>query len=144
MSVNAVAAESVNPQAFGARASVERPLPAEATRDAKKILEAATQFESLFMRQILKTARFGGSGSESGYGGMVVDALATGVSENGGMGLAKAITDSLARTNLRAAAAKSASFPVPQAPSAAPAPVAATAARAPAATSNAKEKPAAP
>jgi Rod binding domain-containing protein len=61
-----------------------------------KIQEAAREFESMFVRQILSAAKVGGDHQESqGYEGMVVDALATGIAKGGGLGLAREIEDAL-------------------------------------------------
>ncbi len=67
----------------------------EKLRDAERIGEAAQQFEAIFVRQLLKSAHFGKQGGPTGYGNMVVDALATGVTSQGGLGLARAIQASL-------------------------------------------------
>ncbi len=67
--------------------------------DAAKTKKMAEEFEAMFLRQILTQAKIGGaskSGSSSGgdgYQSMSVDALATTISKNGGMGLAKQIED---------------------------------------------------
>ena len=108
MSVNNVAGASVklpsNPRTTGATSEATK--GPKATAEAEKLTRAAGEFEAVFMRQILKTAKFGGKTSDSGYGGMIIDALATGVTQNGGMGLAKSISDSLLRQDLKAATLK--------------------------------------
>jgi Rod binding domain-containing protein len=60
-----------------------------------KIRQAAQEFEAMFVRQILKAAKIGGHEKENGYDGMAVDALATGVTQGGGMGLARQIEEAL-------------------------------------------------
>ncbi len=59
-----------------------------------KLKTAATEFESLLVKQLLKAAKLGGSGGDeksNGYGDMAVDALATAVERGGGLGLASRI-----------------------------------------------------
>jgi Rod binding domain-containing protein len=57
-----------------------------------KIAHVAAQFEEVFVRQLLSAAKMGGDNKEGGgYGAMTIDALATGVSQGGGMGIAKQI-----------------------------------------------------
>jgi Rod binding domain-containing protein len=63
----------------------------------KKVGEAAGEFEACLLRQMFQSAKFGGDKSEHGYGSMIVDAMATGVVQGGGLGLAKALQDSLAK-----------------------------------------------
>jgi Rod binding domain-containing protein len=65
-----------------------------------KIREVARQFEALLVRQMLTAAGVGGVGGkekDGAYAGMVVDALAQGVTAGRGLGLAQKIADSLAR-----------------------------------------------
>lgn len=57
--------------------------------------KAAQEFESVFIRQLLSTAKVAGSKTQSTYGGMAVDALASGLSDSGGLGLADLIARSL-------------------------------------------------
>jgi Rod binding domain-containing protein len=67
--------------------------------DAAKTKKMGEEFEAMFLRQILTQAKIGGasksggSGGGDGYQSMTVDALATTISKNGGMGLAKQIED---------------------------------------------------
>ncbi len=79
-------------------------LKAKAAAAAKSADDAKTkkmgeEFEAMFLRQILTQAKIGGasksgsSGGGDGYQSMTVDALATTISKNGGMGLAKQIED---------------------------------------------------
>ena len=57
-----------------------------------KIAHVAQQFEEVFVRQLLTSAKMGGDNKEGGgYGAMTIDALATGVSQGGGLGIAKSI-----------------------------------------------------
>ncbi len=61
-----------------------------------KLKSAATEFESLLVKQLLKSAKLGGSGSggdekSNGYADMSVDALASAVERGGGLGLARQI-----------------------------------------------------
>ena len=82
------------------RTPTDRP-DAKAAVDPK-IQEAAREFESMFVRQILSAAKVGGAHQESqGYDGMVVDALATGIANGGGLGLAREIEDALLQVQSR-------------------------------------------
>ena len=73
-----------SPPAAGARAAVD-----------PKTHKMAQEFEAMFVRQILKSAKIGGHEKEDGFDGMAVDALATGITEGGGLGLARQIEESL-------------------------------------------------
>jgi Rod binding domain-containing protein len=60
----------------------------------------AKEFETMLVHQLLDAAKVGGEGASGGtsaYRGMTVDALANGVSQAGGLGLAKQIEDALTR-----------------------------------------------
>jgi len=99
-SVNALAASAVNASSLAGRA--EHPAtslaakPSGASQDeAAKLKSAAEQFEAVFVRQLLKASRFGEDMGEAGYGGMALEALADGVTKQGGLGLARAIEDTL-------------------------------------------------
>jgi Rod binding domain-containing protein len=59
--------------------------------------KVAKEFETVMVHQLLEAAKLGGEEKDSGYKGMVVDAAASGISEGGGLGLAKQIEDALAR-----------------------------------------------
>jgi Rod binding domain-containing protein len=63
-----------------------------------KIKQAAHDFESVLVRQLLKASKIGGE-SKGGYGDMAVDALADGIERGGGLGLASCIEHALARTS---------------------------------------------
>jgi Rod binding domain-containing protein len=71
---------------------------AHAPKDARtaKLEKAAGEFEQIFVKQLLKEAKVGGSEKQGGYGDMAVDALASGVQKGGGLGLAKQIEAALA------------------------------------------------
>jgi len=83
--------------------------PAAATRpkdDPAKVKDAAGQFESLLLAQILKSAREAGSSSWLGSGedqsgesaiAMAEEYLATSMAKSGGLGLAKLISSGLTR-----------------------------------------------
>jgi|GEM_PF-1347947 len=53
----------------------------------------ASEFEAMLLRQLLHTSKMGGGGS---YGDMAVDALATGISDAGGIGLTRQLEAVLA------------------------------------------------
>jgi len=71
------------------------PKLALAAPPASSARKAAQEFESVFIRQLLSTAKVAGSKTQSTYGGMAVDALASGLSDSGGLGLADLIARSL-------------------------------------------------
>ena len=73
---------------------------AQAAHDpnADKLRRAATEFESLLVKQLLKAANMGGSGGgekASGYTDMTVDALASAIERGGGLGLARRIEQAI-------------------------------------------------
>ncbi|MBM4359845.1 MAG: hypothetical protein FJ096_17215 [Deltaproteobacteria bacterium] len=79
--------------------------PAGAKPDeAGKLHDAAMQFEAVFVRQLLKAAKFGEDMGSSGHASMALEALADSVTRQGGLGLAKAIEDTLRKTELSARA----------------------------------------
>jgi hypothetical protein len=47
--------------------------------EAQPAAKAAKELEGVFLRQLLSTAKFGGAKAGSTYGGMAVDALASGL-----------------------------------------------------------------
>jgi Rod binding domain-containing protein len=64
-----------------------------------KLRQAASEFESLLLKQLLAAAKIGGNGSDekaSGYADMAVDALATSIERGGGLGLAHRIEQAVA------------------------------------------------
>lgn len=61
--------------------------------EKKKAADAAKGFEEIFLRQLLSAVK---TGKQSGYGGMATEALASGLSRAGGIGLAEQIEKSLA------------------------------------------------
>jgi Rod binding domain-containing protein len=64
-----------------------------------KIAKVAAQFEEVFVRQLLSAAKMGGDEKEGGgYGAMTIDALATGVSQGGGLGIAQQIEAAMSRS----------------------------------------------
>ena len=80
-----------------AAASIKAKLAAK-TSDPK-IAHVAQQFEEVFVRQLLSSAKMGGDEKEGGgYGAMTIDALATGVSKGGGLGIAKSIEMALSHS----------------------------------------------
>jgi Rod binding domain-containing protein len=80
-----------------AAASIKAKLAAK-TSDPK-IAHVAQQFEEVFVRQLLSSAKMGGeSDGGGGYSAMTIDALATGVSKGGGLGIAKSIEMALSHS----------------------------------------------
>jgi len=62
-----------------------------------QLAKVASQFEEVFVRQLLQTSKIGGDGKEegSGYASMAVDSLAQGITAGGGLGIAKQIQAAL-------------------------------------------------
>jgi Rod binding domain-containing protein len=83
---------------------------AAAAADPKKLSKlrnAANEFESILVKQLLKSAKLGGSGDAekaNGYGDMAVDAMASAVEKGGGLGLAKRIEQAIGATHPQAPA----------------------------------------
>jgi len=65
-----------------------------------KLEETARQFEAIFVRQLLKTAKFGGQAAKGGHGQMAVDAMANSICDGGGLGLSSHIRDVLVKAHL--------------------------------------------
>ena len=88
-----------------ATASATRATDAAAKADAPdpKLLQAAKDFEAIFVRQMLKsvekTTAAGGSAKptagQSTYGSMIVDTLSDSISKGGGLGLADVVARSM-------------------------------------------------
>lgn len=74
------------------------PEPAKAESVDPQLKHVAEEFEGIFLRQLLQNAKVGGKDGDHGYGAMAVDALASGIQAGGGLGLARAIEQSLARS----------------------------------------------
>ena len=76
--------------------------PAEnANANAAKLKHAATEFESILVKQLLKAAKLGGGGQgdkANGYADMTVDALASAIERGGGLGLANRIEQAIGHT----------------------------------------------
>jgi Rod binding domain-containing protein len=97
--------------------------PAKADAPDPKLLKAAKDFESIFVRQMLKglektTAAGAGAESSAGektYGSMIVDTLSESIQKAGGLGLADVIAQSMAMSHPSLKA--SASAPASQTPS---------------------------
>ncbi|MBV9947584.1 MAG: hypothetical protein JOZ69_12090 [Myxococcales bacterium] len=73
---------------------------AGAARDPRldKARHAASEFESMLVKQLLKAAHIGataGSEKANGYGDMAVDALASAIEHGGGLGLSNRIQQAL-------------------------------------------------
>jgi Rod binding domain-containing protein len=112
---------------IGAINSATAAAPAKAEAPDPKLLKAAKDFESIFVRQMLKglektTAAGAGAQASAGektYGSMIVDTLSESIQKAGGLGLADVIAQSMAMSHpsLRAGAATpSASQPSKTAP----------------------------
>jgi Rod binding domain-containing protein len=64
----------------------------------EKLRHAATEFESILVKQLLKAAKMGGAGGgekANGYADMAVDALASSIESGGGLGLARRIEEAI-------------------------------------------------
>jgi hypothetical protein len=62
----------------------------------EKLKKASLQFESIFVRQLLRNAQFAPKGSHQGFGSMIVDAMADAITKGGGLGLSKQIEQMVA------------------------------------------------
>jgi peptidoglycan hydrolase FlgJ len=89
---------------IGSIGSAPATTPAKAEAPDPKTLQAAKDFEAIFVRQMLKslektTAAGCGTQASAGektYGSMIVDTLSESISKAGGLGLADVIARSLA------------------------------------------------
>jgi Rod binding domain-containing protein len=81
--IRPVGGEAITLQAGAAPA---RPAPPS---DLQRV---ASEFEAMLLRQLLSSAKMGGSG---GYAEMAVDALASGITHAGGIGLARELETAL-------------------------------------------------
>jgi Rod binding domain-containing protein len=103
---------------IGAINSATSSAAAKADAPDPKLLKAAKDFESIFVRQMLKqlektTAAGAGTQASAGektYGSMIVDTLSDSIQKAGGLGLADVIARSMATSNpaLRASATSAA------------------------------------
>lgn len=89
---------TVNPVALGS-VNISALDPSQ-QQELKKLDEAAKGFEQIFVQQMLKTADFGSKVGKGGYGSMAMEAMASGVTQGGGMGLATTIRDSMIRNQM--------------------------------------------
>lgn len=70
--------------------------PAAAAKAAGPALQrACEEFETAFIKEMLRAAKIGGNEADHGYGAMAVDALAGGIQAGGGLGLARALERAL-------------------------------------------------
>jgi Rod binding domain-containing protein len=79
----------------GVGPAVSSPETVEAKTETRELERVAKEFEGVFIRQLLAASKFGEDAGRSGFGSMIVDALATSVTEGGGIGLAQRITEAL-------------------------------------------------
>ncbi|MGA7122849.1 MAG: hypothetical protein WBY94_22300 [Polyangiaceae bacterium] len=82
---------------------VTPPSVGQAAHDPRieKLRHAAGEFESLLVKQMLKSAKIGGGGGAEkpgGYADMAVDALASAIEKGGGLGLAHRIEQAIAHS----------------------------------------------
>lgn len=75
--------------------------------DEAKLEKACADFEGVLLRQLLTVAKVGEQAGKSGYGSMVIDALAGAISDGGGLGLTTQIKDALSKKHLEHAIANS-------------------------------------
>ena len=66
--------------------------PTARTGPAGDLQKVASEFEAMLLRQLLTSAKMGGEG---GYSSMAVDALASGITRAGGIGLAHELETAL-------------------------------------------------
>ncbi len=62
----------------------------EAKAAGQQLAKVCDEFEGVLLRQLLTVAKVGDQAG-SGYGPMIVDSLASSISQSGGLGLAKQI-----------------------------------------------------
>jgi Rod binding domain-containing protein len=87
-------------QSIGAIEAVGVPLApqkAAASLSTTALHKVAKEFETLLVHQLLEAAKVGGESASGGYMGMAVDAMASGVSDAGGLGLTREIEAALGR-----------------------------------------------
>jgi Rod binding domain-containing protein len=92
---------------IGAINSATAAAPAKTDAPDPKLLKAAKDFESIFVRQMLKglektTAAGAGAQASAGektYGSMIVDTLSESIQKAGGLGLADVIAKSMAMSH---------------------------------------------
>jgi Rod binding domain-containing protein len=70
---------------------------AQSAHETARLHKAAQEFESLLVKQLLQASKLGGDKS-TGYADMAIDAMATGVEKAGGLGLARRIEETVARS----------------------------------------------
>lgn len=65
--------------------------PSASDARAVKLHKAASEFESLLVKQMLKQSKIAGDAKADGYADMAVDAMASAVEKGGGFGLVRRI-----------------------------------------------------
>lgn len=76
--------------------STEDKTHATGDSSARRELErAAKELEGVFIRQLLEASQIGKTAGKGGYGPMIVDSLASAISDAGGLGMAGRIRDAL-------------------------------------------------
>jgi Rod binding domain-containing protein len=66
-------------------------VPSAVDARAVKLHKAASEFESLLVKQMLKQSKIAGDENGNGYADMAVDAMASAVEKGGGFGLVRRI-----------------------------------------------------
>jgi Rod binding domain-containing protein len=77
-------------------ATAPHPTGKTAPKVPAELSKLASEFEGIFVRQLLQSSEIIGK-SAGGYGAMAVDALASGIEQGGGLGLAEHIEEALSR-----------------------------------------------
>lgn len=72
----------------------------------KQLLRVAGEFEAVLLAQMLRSSGVEKSCGEQTYRGMIIDAMATAVTQAGGLGLAKHVAGMVAEGQARSAGAK--------------------------------------
>lgn len=77
--------------------NVNAPSEVKAAEDKKKseLARATKELEGVFIRQLLEASQIGKTAGKGGYGPMIVDSLASAISDAGGLGMAARIRDAL-------------------------------------------------
>jgi Rod binding domain-containing protein len=78
--------------------------PSASDARAVKLRKAASEFESLLVKQMLKESKIAGDEKANGYADMAVDAMASAVEKGGGFGLIRCIEAAIEPSSRRSAA----------------------------------------
>ncbi|MFO0553042.1 MAG: hypothetical protein U0271_31940 [Polyangiaceae bacterium] len=86
---------AVLPPDLGPAAATAARAAREPSAEDVALTRACRELEAVFLRQLLEASKIGEQGGRSGYGPMVVDALASALTDAGGIGLGENIKAAL-------------------------------------------------